>query len=111
MSKEELKRLPFVVQAYRKIYPQHSTCKICGLPWGACQSKAVNLDETTGTFSTCVYCWNKATLEDVLKAHTETYIDQCFSLSGQERQNFITQRPLEYVLECVYKEYNKTHNK
>lgn len=111
MKKEELKRLPFVVQAYRKIYPHHSTCRICGLPWGACQSKSVDLDETTGTFATCQYCWDRATLKDLLEAHTATYIDQYFSLSEKDRQNFAEKRPLEYVLECVNKEYDRTRNK
>lgn len=110
MTKEQIKRLPFAVKAYQKIYPSNSTCGICGLPWSACTPKTVELDEIGGCFATCEYCWERATQEDVMKAHTDAYVAICLSLFEPDMQKFIGKRPLEHVLECVCKEYDKTHN-
>lgn len=109
MEIEKLKRLPFVVKAYQVIYSNDSTCEICGLPWAVCKARCVNLSDTIGTFSLCEHCWNQATLEEVLFAHTKTYLNQYHSLPKEERERFVKERSLEYVLQCVDNEYKETN--
>lgn len=111
MDIENIKRLPFVVEAYKLIYPQYSRCEICGLPWAVCKSKTVPLNGSMGVFALCEHCWNKATLMEVMKAHTKTYIMQYTGIAEEnDRERFIKENPLEQVLQCVEKEYNKTNN-
>lgn len=109
MSIEEIKRLPFVVKAYQQLYPNNSTCEICGLPWSVCKPKFVALNDSLGTFAVCEHCWSKATLLEVLEAHTKTYVWQSQGLNDKNRENFMKESPLEYVLQCVEKEYNNNH--
>lgn len=111
MELEEIKRLPLVVKAYQHLYPDNTTCGICGLPWAVCKPKFIELDDSLGTFSVCEHCWNKATLLEAMEAHTRTYIRQCHSLTKKEMTQFIKERPLEYVLKCVEEEYVKHNNK
>lgn len=108
MEIERIKRLPFVVRAYQILYPSYGTCEICGLPWSVCQPKVVKLSDSLGTFSLCKHCWDMATLSDVMESHTKTYIEQCKSLTKEEMERFVKERPLEYVLQRVEEEYNKT---
>lgn len=110
MNLEEIKRLPFVVKAYQYLYPSYSTCGICGLPWAVCKPKFIELDDSVGTFSVCEHCWNKATLPELMRVHTATYIRQCHSMKKEEKKQFIKERPLEYVLKCVGEEYFKHNN-
>lgn len=110
MELEEIKRLPFVVKAYQHLYPSFSTCGICGLPWSVCKPKFIELNDSFGTFSVCEHCWNKATLSELMKVHTKTYIRQCHSMTKEEMDRFIKKRPLEYVLKCVGEEYFKHNN-
>lgn len=106
MDIETIKRLPFVVMAYQKLYPDYSTCEICGLPWFVCKSKVVALNDSLGTFAVCEHCWNEATLLEVLEAHTKTYVQQCQSLNKKDRGNYMEEIPLEHVLQCVENEYS-----
>lgn len=109
MDIETIKRLPFVVQAYQKLYSNYSTCEICGLPWSVCKSKDIALSDSLGTFAVCEHCWNKATLLEVLEAHTKTYVWQCQGLNKKDGENFMKESPLEHVLQCVEVEYNNNH--
>lgn len=111
MDIENIKRLPFVVEAYQLIYPQYSRCENCGLPWVVCKSHTVQTSETHGVFSLCEHCWSKATLMEVLKAHTTTYIGQYYSLAEKDREWFVKENPLEYILQCVEKEFNNNNSK
>lgn len=45
--KEEIKRLPFVVSAYKQIYRSESCCGICNLPWSVCGHEHIDI---TGYF-------------------------------------------------------------
>jgi hypothetical protein len=108
MEIERIKRLPFVVKAYQILYPSFGTCGICGLPWSVCKPKFIALSDSLGTFSLCEHCWSKATLSEAMEAHTRTYIKQCKLLAEEEMEQFIKERPLEYVLQRVEEEYNKT---
>lgn len=103
MDIETIKRLPFVAMAYQKLYPNYSTCEICGLPWSVCKPKAVALNDSYGVFAVCEHCWNKATLLEVLEAHTRTYVMQCQGLNKKDREKFMKESPLEYTLQCVEK--------
>jgi len=47
-------------------------------------------------------------LSEAMEAHTRTYIKQCKLLAEEEMEQFIKERPLEYVLQRVEEEYNKT---
>lgn len=108
MEIERIKRLPFVVKAYQILYPSYGTCEICGLPWSVCKPKFIALSDSLGTFSLCEHCWSKSTLSEAMEAHTRTYIKQCKLLAEEEMEQFIKERPLEYVLQRVEEEYNKT---
>lgn len=108
MKIERIKRLPFVVRAYQTLYPSFGTCEICSLPWSVCKPKSIELSDSFGTFSLCEHCWSKATLPEVMEAHARTYVKQCQSLTNEEKERFIKERPLEYVLQRVEEEYNKT---
>lgn len=109
MDIEEIKRLPFVVKAYQQLYPTNSTCEMCGLPWSVCTPKAVALDDSVGMFAVCKHCWDKATLLEVLEAHTKTYVSQCQTVCDKPRDGYMKEYPLEHVLQCVEKEYNNNH--
>lgn len=41
--KEEIKRLPFVVSAYKQIYRSESCCGICNLPWSVCGHEHIDI--------------------------------------------------------------------
>ncbi len=109
MELEEIKRLPFVVEAYKLIFPQNSRCGICGLPWPVCKPKTIQLSEGEGVFALCEHCWSKATLLEVMKAHADTFVEQYYSLDKKSQERFIKETPLEYVLQCVEKEYISTN--
>lgn len=50
MTKEEIKRLPFVVAAYQQIYSSESCCGICHLPWSACGAEHIDITDEYGVF-------------------------------------------------------------
>lgn len=55
--KEEIKRLPFVVSAYKQIYRSESCCGICNLPWSVCSREHIDITDKYGVFYVCPYCW------------------------------------------------------
>lgn len=56
MTKDEIKRLPFVVSAYQRIYSSESRCGICHLPWSACGSEHIDITDDYGVFYVCPHC-------------------------------------------------------
>lgn len=46
--KEEIKRLPFVVSAYKQIYRSESCCGICNLPWSVCGHEHIDITDKYG---------------------------------------------------------------
>lgn len=109
MTREEIKRLPFVVKTYQKIYSYNSTCGICCLPWSVAEHHDVKLTEELSCFAVCEYCWEKATLEQVLEAHTKAYYDVISGLPEDKRESFLKGRSLIDLLMKVQDEYNNTH--
>ena len=57
MTIDELKRLPFVSDALAAIHPHNSTCGVCGLPWCECKPECIDINEHTGVFYVCDYCF------------------------------------------------------
>lgn len=108
MTKEELKRLPFVVKAYTAIYPSESHCGICRLPWSAGGTKAINIEPDWGVFYVCPYCWKTRTKEEILKASVRGYMSQYESVS--DRENFLKHHQLDEILYKIEQEYDRTHD-
>lgn len=59
--KEEIKRLPFVVSAYKQIYRSESCCGICNLPWSVCGHEHIDITDKTGC-STFAHIVGKTTI-------------------------------------------------
>lgn len=74
--KEEIKRLPFVVSAYKQIYRSESCCGICNLPWSVCGHEHIDITDKYGVFYVCPYCWENNDLQTILKATTQGYLSQ-----------------------------------
>lgn len=72
--KEEIKRLPFVVSAYKQIYRSESCCGICNLPWSVCGHEHIDITDKYGVFYVCPYCGEatdfKAKVLNGQKRHT-----------------------------------------
>ena len=82
--KEEIKRLPFVVSAYKQIYRSESCCGICNLPWSVCSHEHIDITDKYGVFYVCPYCWENNDLQTILKATTQGYLSQFHSCSTDE---------------------------
>lgn len=78
--KEEIKRLPFVVSAYKQIYRSESCCGICNLPWSVCGHEHIDITDKYGVFYVCPYCWENNDLQTILKATTQGYLSQFHSM-------------------------------
>ena len=63
--KEEIKRLPFVVSAYKQIYRSESCCGICNLPWSVCSHEHIDITDKYGVFYVCPYCWENNDLQTI----------------------------------------------
>lgn len=96
----------------RALNPDYSYCEKCKMPWNHVESKAVitRSDEngTSGTFATCKKCWDNSSLEELKQYYTNVYYRQEQSLRGN-RWGYQMSHTLEHLLDCVEKEYNKTH--
>lgn len=111
MKKEELKRLPFVVAAYQRIYPSESHCGICNLPWSACGTECVDITDTSGVFYVCPHCWKNNDIQEVLKATTKGYLGQLESCTTeQHRSYFLKTHDLLEILLKTEQKYLSTHN-
>lgn len=110
MSKDEIIRLPFVVEAYQRIYPSESTCGICDLPWSVCGMKPIKIAEDRGVFYVCPHCWEKNSLTDILKVSVNGYLRQISSLSEREKELFVKEFDLGDILMKIEDEYIKSHN-
>ena len=110
MTKDEIKRLPFVVAAYQKIHPTESHCGICNLPWSACGSEHININDDYGVFYVCPHCWKKSDLQTVLKATTQGYLGQFHSCTTDENKAyFLKTHKLIDILMKTEQKYVSTH--
>lgn len=109
MSKNEIIRLPFVVEAYQQIYPSESTCGICDLPWSVCGMKYIKTAEDRGVFYVCPHCWEKSSLTDILKASVNGYLSQINNLPKRDKELFMKEFDLGDVLMKIEEEYIKSH--
>lgn len=111
MTKDEIKRLPFVVAAYQRIYPSESHCGICNLPWSACGTECVDITDTSGVFYVCPHCWKNNDIQEVLKATTKGYLGQLESCTNeQQRSYFLRTHDLVEILLKTEQKYLLTHN-
>ena len=62
MTRDELKRLPFVSDALAAIHPHTSTCGVCGLPWCECKPECIEINECEGVFYVCDYYFRRRTV-------------------------------------------------
>ena len=62
MTRDELKRLPFVSDALAAIHPHTSTCGVCGLPWCECKPECIETNECEGVFYVCDYYFRRRTV-------------------------------------------------
>jgi len=103
---EQIKRHPEVARAYRKLYPHHSTCGICGLPWSVAKPHHVNLGNGKGCFAVCERCWGNAKHFAVLwRPHVDAYVDGYAQLSPKEREAQMEQDTIEHRLYCVKEDF------
>lgn len=110
MTKDEIKRLPFVVVAYQKIYSSESHCGICNLPWSACGTECIEITDEYGVFYVCPYCWENSSLQTVLKATTQGYLEQIHSCrTDEDRKHFIESHKLVDILIKTEQKYISTH--
>lgn len=110
MTKDEIKRLPFVVAAYQKIHPTESHCGICNLPWSACGAEHININDDYGVFYVCPHCWKKSDLQTVLKATTQGYLGQFHSCTTDENKAyFLKTHKLIDILMKTEQKYVSTH--
>ena len=97
--KEEIKRLPFVVSAYKQIYRSESCCGICNLPWSVCGHEHIDITDKYGVFYVCPYCWENNDLQTILKATTQGYLSQFHSCSTDEdKAHFLEEHKLVDIL-------------
>ena len=96
----KIKRLKIVVYFFRLISPGYSYCTKCGLPWNWCEEKSVKIDDNSGTFSTCQYCWDHSNLEELKEYYIQTYHIQ--ERCGSYHQ---LDHTLEHLLDCVERDY------
>lgn len=110
MTKEQIKRLPFVVSAFQTVHPNQSVCGICGLPWSECGTKNIDLDGGIGVFYVCPYCFEHSSLEEVLKATSSGYAKQVNSFYDYfKRADFIKTHDLTDILMKTQEKYLETH--
>ena len=88
--------------------PGFGTCGICGLPWNICEIKSVNTSNHESTFSTCQYCWDKSSLDEIKKSYSDTWTEQHQSLI---RLNDKMKHTRIHLLDCVEKEFDKENIK
>lgn len=93
-----------IIKLIQAFNPNYSKCSKCKLPWNWCDHKVVMVNESTGIFATCNYCWKNSTLDELKQYYTEVYRKQVKSLIGTE---WSVPYSLEHLLECVEKEYLK----
>lgn len=110
MTKEEIIRLPGVVNVFQKIYFNQSICNICGLPWKACGSVYINITDSFGVFYICPYCFRTKSLKDVLEASANGYLEQYQSIPNhKDRDDFIETHDLQKILERTMEKYIEIH--
>lgn len=108
--KEEIKRLPFVVDAYKQIYRSESCCGICHLPWSACGAKHIDITNEYGVFYVCPHCWKNSDLQTVLKATTQGYLGQFHSCTTDEsKAYFLETHKMVDILIKTEQKYILTH--
>jgi hypothetical protein len=109
--KEEIKRLPFVVSAYKQIYRSESCCGICNLPWSVCGHEHIDITDKYGVFYVCPYCWENNDLQTILKATTQGYLSQFHSCSTDEdKAHFLEEHKLVDILMKTEQKYISTHS-
>lgn len=110
MTRDELKRLPFVASALSTIHPDYSTCGVCGLPWCECERECIEINEREGVFYVCGYCFRHRSLEEILRATVNGYIGQYVSISGyDDRDLFVNEHDLVSILEKTQERYLEIH--
>lgn len=108
--KEEIKRLPFVVSAYKQIYRSESCCKICNLPWSACGYEHISITDEYGVFYVCPHCWKNSDLQTVLKATTQGYLNRFYScITDDDKTDFLKIHKLIDILMKTEQKYISTH--
>ena len=110
MTRDELKRLPFVASALSTIHPDYSTCGVCGLPWCECKPECIEINEREGVFYVCGYCFRHSSLEEILRATVNGYIGQYVSISEySNRDSFVNEHDLVDILEKTQERYLEIH--
>ena len=110
MTRDELKRLPFVSAALVTIHPHYSTCGVCGLPWCECKRECIDINEHTGVFYVCGYCFRHSSLEEVLRATAKGYMGQYSSIPKySDREVFVNEHDLVGILEKTQERYFEIH--
>lgn len=110
MTKDEIIRLPVIVNVFQKLYPSHGTCNVCGLPWGVCGHEDIDITEEYGVFYICPYCFRTTYLKKILEATAKGYLEQYNTLQGtNEICDFLKTHNLEKILELTQEKYIKIH--
>ena len=110
MTKDEMKRLPFVSAALIATHPCNSTCGVCGLPWCECRPECIDVNEHTVVFYVCNYCFRHSSLEEVLRATVKGYMGQYASISEyKERDLFVDEHDLVDILMKTQERYLEIH--
>lgn len=106
MTREELKRLPFVSAALAAIHPHNSTCGVCGLPWCECKPECIEINERECVFYVCCYCFRHSSLEEILRATVNGYISDY-----SNRDSFVNEYDLVSILEKTQERYYELNKK
>lgn len=101
---------PYYMKLYawflRLISPGYSCCAKCKIPWNHCNHKTVYHSDTSGTFATCDKCWANSSLYKLKEYYTKVYQEQESQII---KAGYKMDHSLEHMLNCVEKEFYKTH--
>ena len=107
---EKIKRWPIVAWFLRLIHPCYSTCRICGLPWCACESHSISVVECTdfragsGFFPVCDWCWTHRSKEENRSAVIGLYYEWAHDEHGSPYT-------LKEMLDAFERDWEETHKK
>lgn len=101
---EKIKRWPIVAWFLRTLYPYNSTCLICGLPWASCKEHCIPLDDNSGFFPVCQYCWEHCSETEnrdaVLRLYKKWTLTGCRLMFSEQE-----------LLAAFEKDWEETHKK
>lgn len=105
MKRDEIIRLPFVAEAFKILHPTESVCGICQLPWSLSGTKYISTSPKGGVFYVCPYCFKHSSLEQVLKATVNGYMNQYERVSEEHKEEFLKNHDLLEILIKTSNEY------